>query len=200
MLTSRWLRMTGRVFSISSGMTQNMPGLKCLRRHLHQKNANSSKHQLHIHLCCSWSFPRFIFFYIFKISTFTFRFCGSCVRTKEREDKDKPRVFEPLENENHDTKALYAMACFKGEQFRVGDSVYLPPEAFNFRWVLLLFRPVEWWIHMYCLTLFRSFSLSLHERGVYMCSAASATRGPSLHTGRLFIFLFFSGWINFVLY
>lgn len=24
-----------------------------------------------------------------------------------------------------------------------------------------------------------------------MCSAASATRGPSLHTGRLFIFLFF---------
>lgn len=75
----------------------------------------------------------FYFFYIFKISTFTFRFCGSCVRTKEREDKDKPRVFEPLENENHDTKALYAMACFKGEQFRVGDSVYLPPEAFNFR-------------------------------------------------------------------
>lgn len=75
----------------------------------------------------------FFFFYIFKISTFTFRFCGSCVRTKEREDKDKPHVFEPLENEDHDTKALYAMACFKGEQFRVGDSVYLPPEAFNFR-------------------------------------------------------------------
>uniref|UniRef100_A0A3B3ZA64 DNA (cytosine-5)-methyltransferase 1 n=1 Tax=Periophthalmus magnuspinnatus TaxID=409849 RepID=A0A3B3ZA64_9GOBI len=31
-----------------------------------------------------------------------------------------------------DGKALYALACFKGEQFKVGDSVYLPPDAFNF--------------------------------------------------------------------
>lgn len=39
---------------------------------------------------------------------------------------------EPLEKEDNDSKALYALACFKGEQFRVGDSVYLPPDAFNF--------------------------------------------------------------------
>lgn len=64
---------------------------------------------------------------------FTFRFCGSCVRTKARDEQEEPHVSEPLENEDSDTKALYALACFKGEQFRVGDSVYMPPETFNFR-------------------------------------------------------------------
>lgn len=63
----------------------------------------------------------------------SFRFCGSCVRTKEREEQETPRVFEPLENKDSDSKVLYALACFKGEQFKVGDSVYLPPEAFSFR-------------------------------------------------------------------
>lgn len=64
---------------------------------------------------------------------FSFRFCGSCARTKERDEQEVPRAFEPLENEDSDSKALYALACFKGEQFRVGDSVYMPPEAFSFR-------------------------------------------------------------------
>lgn len=62
-----------------------------------------------------------------------FRFCGSCARTKEREDQEVPCVFEPLMDKDNDSKVLYALACFKGEQFRVGDGVYLPPEAFNFR-------------------------------------------------------------------
>lgn len=62
-----------------------------------------------------------------------FRFCGSCTRTKKREEQEMPRAFEPLENEESDNKALYALACFKGGQFRVGDGVYLPPEAFSFR-------------------------------------------------------------------
>lgn len=43
-----------------------------------------------------------------------------------------PRVFDPLEDEESDTKILYSMGCLKGGQFRVGDGVYLPPEAFNF--------------------------------------------------------------------
>uniref|UniRef100_A0A8D3EAM3 DNA (cytosine-5)-methyltransferase n=1 Tax=Scophthalmus maximus TaxID=52904 RepID=A0A8D3EAM3_SCOMX len=61
-----------------------------------------------------------------------FKFCASCERIKEREERETPRPFEPLEREDNDSKALYALACFKGEQFKVGDGVYLPPEAFNF--------------------------------------------------------------------
>lgn len=61
------------------------------------------------------------------------RFCGSCSRTNERKEQEVPCAFEPLVDEDNDTKALYALACFKGEQFKVGDSVYLPPDAFNFR-------------------------------------------------------------------
>uniref|UniRef100_A0A3Q3G927 DNA (cytosine-5)-methyltransferase n=1 Tax=Labrus bergylta TaxID=56723 RepID=A0A3Q3G927_9LABR len=61
-----------------------------------------------------------------------FNFCGSCVRTKEREERKTPRACEPLEDKDSDSKALYALACFKGQQFKVGDSVYLPPDAFNF--------------------------------------------------------------------
>uniref|UniRef100_A0A672JJ28 DNA (cytosine-5)-methyltransferase n=1 Tax=Salarias fasciatus TaxID=181472 RepID=A0A672JJ28_SALFA len=61
-----------------------------------------------------------------------FKFCGSCVRTKEREEQEVPRVSEPLDQKDEDNKALYASAFFKGKQFKVGDGVYLPPEAFNF--------------------------------------------------------------------
>lgn len=61
-----------------------------------------------------------------------FRFCGSCVRTTEQKEQEIPHVFELLD-EDSDSKALFALACFKGEQFKVGDSVYLPPDAFNFR-------------------------------------------------------------------
>lgn len=79
----------------------------------------------------------FFFFFLLNLVVntlpFAFRFCGSCARTKEREEQEMPCVFEPLVDKDNDSKALYAMACFKGEQFRVGDSVYLPPEAFNFR-------------------------------------------------------------------
>lgn len=62
-----------------------------------------------------------------------FRFCGSCVRIKEREEQERPHAFEPLDNDVNDSKALYALACFKGEQFKVGDGVYLPPDSFYFR-------------------------------------------------------------------
>lgn len=40
-------------------------------------------------------------------------------------------MFEPVDEEDG-AKALYALACFKGEQFRVGDGVYLLPDCFSF--------------------------------------------------------------------
>lgn len=43
-----------------------------------------------------------------------------------------PHVLDPLEDEESATKVLYSLACLKGEQYRVGDGVYLLPEAFNF--------------------------------------------------------------------
>ena len=50
---------------------------------------------------------------------------------------------EPLGAEDHDSKAVYAVALFKGAQFRVGDSVYLPPDAFNFRYGLFPNPPAK---------------------------------------------------------
>lgn len=61
----------------------------------------------------------------------------SCTRTQEQEEQETPRVAEPLGAQDHDSKAVYAVALFKGEQFRVGDSVYLPPDAFNFRYTFI---------------------------------------------------------------
>uniref|UniRef100_A0A673YD48 DNA (cytosine-5)-methyltransferase n=1 Tax=Salmo trutta TaxID=8032 RepID=A0A673YD48_SALTR len=61
-----------------------------------------------------------------------YNFCASCSRAEEREEQETPRVFEPIKDEDHDSKALYALACLKGEQFRVGDGCYLPPDAYNF--------------------------------------------------------------------
>lgn len=43
-----------------------------------------------------------------------------------------PHAYEPLEDEESDSKVFYGLASLKGEQYKVGDSVYLPPEAFNF--------------------------------------------------------------------
>lgn len=60
------------------------------------------------------------------------RFCASCIRSNEQQEQETPRVFDPLEANHNDTKVLYSLACLKGEQYRVGDGVYLPPEAFNF--------------------------------------------------------------------
>uniref|UniRef100_A0A8C3AVR0 DNA (cytosine-5)-methyltransferase n=1 Tax=Cyclopterus lumpus TaxID=8103 RepID=A0A8C3AVR0_CYCLU len=61
-----------------------------------------------------------------------FTFCCSCIRTKEKEERERACAFEPIKDKDHDSKALYALACFKGEQFKVGDSVYLHPDSFNF--------------------------------------------------------------------
>lgn len=59
------------------------------------------------------------------------RFCASCVRNKEREEQETPCALEPLDEE-HESKMLHGLACLKGVQYRVGDSVYMLPEAFSF--------------------------------------------------------------------
>uniref|UniRef100_A0A8B9R729 DNA (cytosine-5)-methyltransferase n=1 Tax=Astyanax mexicanus TaxID=7994 RepID=A0A8B9R729_ASTMX len=61
-----------------------------------------------------------------------YKFCASCTRNKEKEEQETPHVFEPLEDEETDSKVFYSLACLKNEQYKVGDSVYLPSEAFNF--------------------------------------------------------------------
>lgn len=48
-------------------------------------------------------------------------------------ERETPRAFESLEDQSNDSKTFYALACLKGDQYRVGDSVYLLPEAFDFR-------------------------------------------------------------------
>lgn len=58
----------------------------------------------------------------------------SCTRLDEVRHKEIPKVAEPLEE--GDGKMFYAMATKNGVQYRVGDGVYLLPEAFSFRLVL----------------------------------------------------------------
>lgn len=62
------------------------------------------------------------------------RFCMSCTRLDEVRHKEIPKVAEPLEE--GDGKMFYALATKNGVQYRVGDGVYLLPEAFSFRLVL----------------------------------------------------------------
>lgn len=61
------------------------------------------------------------------------RFCMSCARLDEVRHKEIPKVAEPLEEA--DGKMFYAVATKNGVQYRVGDGVYLLPDAFSFRWV-----------------------------------------------------------------
>ncbi|NWY08372.1 DNMT1 methyltransferase, partial [Nothoprocta ornata] len=59
-----------------------------------------------------------------------YKFCMSCTRLDEVRQKEIPRVAEPLEE--GDGKLFYALATKNGVQYRVGDGVYLLPEAFSF--------------------------------------------------------------------
>lgn len=115
--------MMGRVSSTSSGMTQSLPALRLLPRPHHRRTASSSKCSS---TCSAASTGDLSYCFV------AFRFCSSCVRTTAQKEQEIPHVFESLD-EDSDSKALFALACFKGEQFKVGDSVYLPPDAFNFR-------------------------------------------------------------------
>ncbi|KAI1229640.1 hypothetical protein IHE44_0010972, partial [Lamprotornis superbus] len=60
-----------------------------------------------------------------------YKFCMSCARLDEVRHKEIPKVAEPLEEA--DGKMFYAVATKNGVQYRVGDGVYLLPDAFSFR-------------------------------------------------------------------
>ncbi|XP_047632951.1 DNA (cytosine-5)-methyltransferase 1 isoform X1 [Phacochoerus africanus] len=68
-----------------------------------------------------------------------FKFCVSCARLAEMRQKEVPRVMEQLED--LDGRVLYSSATKNGIQYRVGDGVYLPPEAFTFN--IKLSSPVK---------------------------------------------------------
>ncbi|XP_019064640.1 DNA (cytosine-5)-methyltransferase 1 [Fukomys damarensis] len=59
-----------------------------------------------------------------------YKFCASCARLAEMRQKEMPRVLEQLED--LDSRVLYSSATKNGVLYRVGDGVYLPPEAFTF--------------------------------------------------------------------
>ncbi|EAW84079.1 DNA (cytosine-5-)-methyltransferase 1, isoform CRA_a [Homo sapiens] len=68
-----------------------------------------------------------------------FKFCVSCARLAEMRQKEIPRVLEQLED--LDSRVLYYSATKNGILYRVGDGVYLPPEAFTFN--IKLSSPVK---------------------------------------------------------
>ncbi|KAK2510814.1 Dnmt1 [Columba guinea] len=59
-----------------------------------------------------------------------YKFCMSCTRLDEVRQKEIPKVAEPLEE--GDGKMFYGVATKNGVQYRVGDGVYLLPDAFSF--------------------------------------------------------------------
>lgn len=62
---------------------------------------------------------------------YCFRFCASCARLAEMRQKEIPRVVEQVED--IDGRLFYGSASKDGVQYRVGDGVYLLPEAFTFK-------------------------------------------------------------------
>lgn len=61
----------------------------------------------------------------------SFRFCASCAHLVEMKQKEIPRVLELLED--LEDRVFYSSASKDGIQYRVGDGVYLLPEAFTFK-------------------------------------------------------------------
>ncbi|XP_003460912.3 DNA (cytosine-5)-methyltransferase 1 isoform X2 [Cavia porcellus] len=68
-----------------------------------------------------------------------YKFCASCVHLAEMRQKEIPRVLEQLDD--LDGRVLYSSATKGGVLYRVGDGVYLPPEAFTFN--IKLSSPVK---------------------------------------------------------
>ncbi|XP_060107963.1 DNA (cytosine-5)-methyltransferase 1 [Heteronotia binoei] len=68
-----------------------------------------------------------------------YKFCMSCTRLDEVRQKEIPKVLEP--QEEAEGKMYYGVATKNGVQYRVGDGVFLLPEAFSFS--LRLASPVK---------------------------------------------------------
>uniref|UniRef100_S4RAY1 DNA (cytosine-5-)-methyltransferase 1 n=1 Tax=Petromyzon marinus TaxID=7757 RepID=S4RAY1_PETMA len=61
-----------------------------------------------------------------------FKFCASCVRLSELTQRETPCVETRLDDPEDDAIVTYMLALKDGVEYRVGDGVYLMPDAFNF--------------------------------------------------------------------
>ena len=110
----------------------------------------------------------------------SFRFCASCARLAEMRQKEIPRVVEQLQD--LEGRVLYSLATKNGVQYRVGDGVYLPPEAFTFKWVPLEASgagrsgPAAGWLHHVPPTSAHYQLLSSRRTGV--CGEQMPSSGP----------------------
>ncbi|XP_059552850.1 DNA (cytosine-5)-methyltransferase 1 isoform X4 [Myotis daubentonii] len=68
-----------------------------------------------------------------------YKFCASCAHLVEMKQKEIPRALELLED--LEDRVFYSSASKDGIQYRVGDGVYLLPEAFTFN--IKLSSPVK---------------------------------------------------------
>lgn len=69
----------------------------------------------------------------------TFKFCLGCNRIKDLRQKERPKVLEKISEV--DGRLYFSSVTKNGVVYRIGDSVYLPPEAFSFN--IKLSTPVK---------------------------------------------------------
>lgn len=64
----------------------------------------------------------------------THRFCPACTRLRTIEHHNIPKVFERIE-EKSSKEVIYGVVKYKGEEYKVGDAVFLYPGAFKFKYI-----------------------------------------------------------------
>lgn len=64
-----------------------------------------------------------------------YRFCPACSRCTWLQQRNRPQVFEKIE-EKSNKEVLYGMVRYKDEEFRIGSAVYLQPKTFKFKYPL----------------------------------------------------------------
>eukprot|EP00057_Strongylocentrotus_purpuratus_P012708 XP_011667182.1 PREDICTED: DNA (cytosine-5)-methyltransferase PliMCI isoform X1 [Strongylocentrotus purpuratus] len=60
------------------------------------------------------------------------RFCSCCLKMERIQEKESPRPGAKLEDQEDSSRITYSSCHFKGNEFQIGDGVYLLPEAFSF--------------------------------------------------------------------
>lgn len=66
-------------------------------------------------------------------SEIRYRFCSACSRCTSLQQRNRPQVFEKLEEKNS-KEVLYGMVKYKDDEFRIGSAVYLQPKTFKFKY------------------------------------------------------------------
>ncbi|XP_061936653.1 DNA (cytosine-5)-methyltransferase PliMCI-like isoform X1 [Apis cerana] len=63
----------------------------------------------------------------------SYRFCPACTRLNMLEQFNTPKVYERIEEKNS-KEVIYGLVKYKGEDYRVGTTVFLQPDVFNFKY------------------------------------------------------------------